>query len=410
MVACARLVVSTAAAFGVAGALRKGQKGHVSQSEDFIRLVQGGAMSRGGPESAALEAFRGFPAKGVKFISAASPRPSDPSGLYSFLTSFGVNDPEWIPVYESNCANRTRDPKYIKMVEDADAIYIGGGQSGRVSSCLFGSYNQRGINSGEETPMLKALRGKRILGGSSAGAMTQPSSEILITGHSKESYDAVKSGQVYERDAGNGFLGTPQAVDTHFSERGRQGRLLVFAAQTKAEWAFGVDEATAYIWRPSGLYEVVRGAYNGGVVIYQGATGDKSSQRGRMHFLTLGDKIDIKTGAVTYSADKTPCSSEEVPAGSKSVFNGGGSNVYKNISIATAKAPAGTTVANFHGYWSQVQVVMHKDERTVAMCGPSGESFENLLIEQTGSPTRILSGAAEKPNVPEDYIYPEDED
>jgi len=410
MVACVRLAVSTAAVFGAADALRKGQQGHVSQSEDFIRLVQGGAMSRGGPESAALEAFRGFPAKGVKYFTSASPSPTDWNRLYSFLTSFGVNDPEWIPVYESNCRTRTHDPRYIKMVEDADAIYIGGGQSGRVSSCLFGSYNQRGINSGEETPMLKALRGKRILGGSSAGAMTQPSSEILITGHSRESYDAVKSGEVYERDAGNGFLGTAQAVDTHFSERGRQGRLLVFATQTNAEWAFGVDEATAYIWRPSGVYEVTRGAYNGGVVIFQGATGDKESQRARMHFLTLGDQIDIKTGAITYSADKTPCSSNDVPQGSKSVFNGGGTNVYKNISIATAKAPAGTTVANFHGYWSQVQVLMHKDEQTVAMCGPSGESFANLLVEQSSSTTVVFEGAPERPNVPEDYIYPEDED
>jgi len=179
----------------------------------------------------------------------------------------------------------------------------------------------------------------------------------------------------------------------------------------KQEWAFGVDEATAYIWRPSGVYEVLRGAYNGGVVIFHGATGDKSSQRARMHFLTLGDSIDIKTGVITYSADKAPCSSQDRPAGSKTVFNTY-TNVYKNISIATAKAPAGTMVANSHGRWpwSRVQVFMTKDEKTVAMCGPSGESFENLFIEQGSSLNKFaIMGAPEKPNIPEDYMYPEDE-
>jgi hypothetical protein len=46
----------------------------------------------------------------------------------------------------------------------------------------------------------------KIVGGSSAGAMNQPQSEILITGHSAESYAAVRAGSVFDRQAGNGLI------------------------------------------------------------------------------------------------------------------------------------------------------------------------------------------------------------
>lgn len=41
-------------------------------------------------------------------------------------------------MYDSNCNTRTREEQYIDMVESAEAIYMSGGQSGRVQSCLFG--------------------------------------------------------------------------------------------------------------------------------------------------------------------------------------------------------------------------------------------------------------------------------
>jgi hypothetical protein len=49
-----------------------------------------------------------------------------------------VRAQEWIPVYGSNCAERTRDAAYVDMVERADAIFMSGGQSGRLQSCLYG--------------------------------------------------------------------------------------------------------------------------------------------------------------------------------------------------------------------------------------------------------------------------------
>jgi len=362
-------------------------------------------MARGGPENAAMDVFRGFPAGGVKYIAAASTNPtSGQKSTRDFLASFGIDGAEWIPIYGSNCAQRAYDEQYVRMVEEADAIFIGGGQSGRVSSCLFGNYSQSGIDGGQETPLLRALRAKAIVGGSSAGAMTQPTSEILVTGHSVESYDALRNGYVFQRDSGNNLVGHPQAIDTHFSERGRQGRLMVFAMQTGARWAFGVDEATAYLWDPSGMYEVV-GPH--GVVVFQDTEGTSDSQTARMHYLTSGDKLNIFTGEITYNEDKSVCATGAAPAGSYSVFDRGTSPPYKRVSIATAKAPTGTSVNNYHGS-PAVQVTFTTEADTVAMCGPSGESFENLLVEQfQGTTTPFINTVT--PNMDQHYIYLEDE-
>jgi hypothetical protein len=42
--------------------------------------------------------------------------------------------------------------------------------------------------------------------------MNQPMSEILITGHSVESYAAVSSGAVFQRNRGNDMLGNDMPV------------------------------------------------------------------------------------------------------------------------------------------------------------------------------------------------------
>lgn len=361
-------------------------------------------MASGGTSNPAMDVFKGFPPGGVKFITAASTSQSGGSSTKSWLAQFGIEDAEWIPVYADNCASRTQDPQYVRMVEEADAIFIGGGQSGRVSSCLFGNYSASGIDGGVETPLLRAIKAKAIVGGSSAGAMTQPTSEILVTAYSVESYSAVSNGNVFQRDSGNNLLGSPHAVDTHFSERGRQGRLVVFAMQTNAEWAFGVDEGTTYLWSPSGDCEV-QGP--NGVVIYQGTQGTPQSQTTTMHFLTGGDTININTGEITYNPDKTVCATGGVPSGSNSIFNYGAST-YRTVSIAAAQAPVGTKVRNFHGS-PAVQVDFTKQAATVAMCGPSGQSFANLLVEQFQSAT-VAFVNTEKPNIAQDYIWPEDEE
>jgi cyanophycinase-like exopeptidase len=359
-------------------------------------VVVGGALAANSP---ILDLY---PRHGVKFITAAGISPTaDAASIEKLFEDAGV-EAEWIPVYHENCNELTSSEEYVKMVEDASAIYMSGGQSGRLQSCLYGNYHQSGIDGPlEATPFLKALRSKSIVGGSSAGAMNQPLSEILVTGHSLESYAVLRAGSVFQRDGGNAFLESQELVDTHFSERGRQGRLVVIAMQTQQRWAFGPDENTAYVWRSSGEYEVVgtndADQHRAGVVVYERTQGSTASQTTTMHFLTHGDKINPTTGEITFSSDKRSCTGS-APSGSNSVFSGVN---YRTVSIATAKAPVGTRVTNYHGS-PAVEVRFHRSSSTVAMCGPSGESFSHLEVAQFQSSSFENK---EQPALPLDHVW-----
>ena len=185
----------------------------------FAVVVGGGGInSIWNPDSDILEPFRGFPPGGVKIITAAGINPvNDGISLGNIFANAGV-ETEWIPIHDVNCNENAFSEDIVAMVEAADAIFYGGGQSGRLQSCLYGNYSQSGIDveSGVMTPVLQALINKvryrlrpafvlpfaialsrspccgrglqEVVGGSSAGAMNQPMSEILVTGHSSESY------------------------------------------------------------------------------------------------------------------------------------------------------------------------------------------------------------------------------
>lgn len=254
---------------------------------------------------------------------------------------------------------------------------------------------------GEATPFLEALRRKAIVGGSSAGAMNQPMSDILITASSSESYSAVASGSVFSRSAGNGFLLSEELADVHFSERGRQGRLIVFAAATRQRLAFGVDENTAYVWRQNGgVYDIV-GA--GGVVIVVDATGTTSSQTATVHYLTSGDTFDPATGVVTHAQTKFRCQTGNPPTGSTSVFS---STNWRDVSLQTAQAVVDTVVTNYHGS-PAVEVQMSTTIATQAWCSNTGAvSFEGLTVRQFARSTH--DNAAATPDLPQDFIWPID--
>jgi cyanophycinase-like exopeptidase len=309
----------------------------------------------------------------------------------------------------SNCNTNAFNPDIVAMVEEADAIYYSGGQSGRLQSCLYGRFSTNGIDvqDGEMTPVLAALQAKTIVGGSSAGAMNQPTSEILVTGSSVESYSALSAGSVFQRNAGNAMVQSEELIDTHFSERGRQGRLMIIAMQTGQRFAFGADEDSAYFWKPDGTHEAVgesiREGIKAGVVVYQDVTGNSSSQSGLMHYLTSGDTINTNTGEIFFSADKTPCSETSVPRAVNNIFDRPGFP-YRAVSLEMSTAPSGSTLSNFHGSNPVVEVEFSKTDSTAAMCGPSGQSFSNLEVSQFAQ-ARFARINTQEPELPMDFMW-----
>lgn len=366
-------------------------------SAEFVRFVVGGSLTYDSP------ILERWPRTGVRYITAAGPSPpSDAVTIAALFRDAGI-EAAWIDVHSTNCAARTSDPSYVRMVEEATAVYMSGGQSGRLQSCLYGDYSQSGIDNGVATPLLQALQKHPLVGGSSAGAMNQPTSPILITGHSAESYAAVRAGEVFQRDAGNALIQADELVDVHFSERGRQGRLVVMAMEARQRYAFGVDENTAYVWTPDSGYEVVG---EGGVAVYYATTGSRTGQRTTMHFLTAGDRIDTATGRITFNPDKMVCDGGEAPASSSSIFTG---TNYRRISVAMAKTATGTSLATYHGPGSlTVQVDFTATEFTVAMCGRSGESFAGLQVEQFQSTSFVNPVKPGGLDLPLDHVWAND--
>jgi cyanophycinase len=140
----------------------------------------------------------------------------------------------------------------LKKVENADALYFTGGDQLNVTSLLGGSPLHELIRERYESGILIA--------GTSAGAAMMSSSMIL----SGESGTAPKVGGVEIGPGMNMVVNT--IIDSHFSQRGRHGRLLTAVAHYPQLLGLGIDEQTAAVFK-DGTFEVVG---QGTVTVFDG--------------------------------------------------------------------------------------------------------------------------------------------
>ena len=130
----------------------------------------------------------------------------------------------------------------IKKISGADALYFTGGDQLNITTLLGGS------------PVHEAIRDRVkegiIVAGISAGAAMM-SKWMIISGRSDE---APRVGNVEiapGMDLVNGMI-----IDTHFSQRGRNGRLLTAIAHYPQALGVGIDERTAIVIR-GGEFRVI---------------------------------------------------------------------------------------------------------------------------------------------------------
>jgi cyanophycinase len=121
----------------------------------------------------------------------------------------------------------------LKKIENATGLYFTGGSQLHVTALTGG------------TPLHELILDKfnkgMTIGGTSAGAMMM-SSSTLLSGSSDE---APKLGAV-EVAPGMELLDR-SIIDTHFSQRGRHGRLLLSVAHNPQVLGIGIDERTAMV-------------------------------------------------------------------------------------------------------------------------------------------------------------------
>ena len=251
-------------------------------------IIVGGGEDREG-ESAILKEFVRL-AKGARsrvcVMTAATEMPEEVGAEYvAAFRRLGVKDIEVVDVSSREDAS---SEAAIAIVEKATGLYFTGGDQLHITSLLGG------------TPLHEALRRKyeagAVIAGTSAGAAMMANS--MIIGGSSEGNPRFGS---VEMAPGMDFC-TGVIIDTHFSQRGRHGRLLTAVAHYPQDIGLGVDEDTAMVVG-DGKFEVI-GA--GAVTVVDAGTMTHTNLPGigrdenlalfdiSLHVLPAGHGFDLK--------------------------------------------------------------------------------------------------------------------
>ena len=208
----------------------------------------------------------------------------------------------------------------------ADGLFINGGDQ---SLTLKAFINKDGSESKALTLIKKKLKsGSFIVGGTSAGTAVMSggsyennatvmitngqSGTALVRGTKKNMLptegcqksnscnpDLLNSDLTYNEKGGLGLFSWG-ILDTHFSERGRQGRLAVLTQETKSTFAFGVDEATALIVNDinakTPTFNVVG---QSGVFIIENKL--NTNHTVNSHYLTHGDSASLQDNQLKFT-------------------------------------------------------------------------------------------------------------
>jgi cyanophycinase len=127
----------------------------------------------------------------------------------------------------------TESEKALKAIEEATALFFTGGDQLHITALMGATAMDKIIKRRHDKGLL--------LGGTSAGAAMMSNSMML----SGESECNPRSGSV-EIGPGMDFI-MGALIDTHFSQRGRHGRLITAIAHYPQELGLGIDEDTAMV-------------------------------------------------------------------------------------------------------------------------------------------------------------------
>ena len=180
-------------------------------------------------------------------------------------------------------------PQYCEIVERASGIFFTGGDQLHITSLMGGTDLQKSI--------LKTYANGTIIAGTSAGAAMMGNS-MIISGDSDEN---PRMGGV-EIAAGTDLI-IGCIIDTHFSQRGRHGRLLAAIAHHPQDIGFGVDENTAMIVDKDKFKVIGEGAVtviDGGAMTYTDIPYVEKGQsialaEVKIHVLTNSYEFDFNT-------------------------------------------------------------------------------------------------------------------
>jgi cyanophycinase len=228
-------------------------------------------------------------AKGAKarvvVMTVATDKPSALGGEYvAAFKRLGVDE---VSIVDVSSREDTESEKSLQLLKDATGIFFTGGDQLYITTMLGGTRMH-------ELLQEKFKKGV-VLGGTSAGAAMM-SNSMFVRGESDETprFGCAKIGP------GMGFL-TGVVIDTHFSQRGRIGRLLTAVAHYPQDIGIGIDENTAMIVNDREFEVIGEGAVtvvDAGGITYTNLPkiedGDALALYGvKLHILSAGHRFDL---------------------------------------------------------------------------------------------------------------------
>jgi cyanophycinase len=262
-------------------------------------VIVGGAEDKTG-DAAILKEFIRLAGKAkarVVIMTVATDEPEESATEYRrAFRKLGAEDAHAIDV---SSRNDVLDEKALKLIEQATALYFTGGDQIHVTSLLGGTRMQELI--------YKRFKEGLVIGGTSAGAAMM-SNSMIIRG------DSNCNPRLGGTEIGPGMDFLPGTmIDTHFSQRGRMGRLLTAVAHYPQDIGFGIDENTALIVS-DGQCEVFGEnsvtVVDAGSITYTNlpdlAKDEALTLHGvRVHILSKGHKYDLEKRAPVDGTNKS---------------------------------------------------------------------------------------------------------
>lgn len=196
-------------------------------------VIIGGAEDREG-ECVVLREFvrraGGVQAR-IVVLTAATSKPREVGDDYiRVFDRIGAEDVKVVDTDHREDADRQ---EAVEKIEQATGIFFTGGDQARIIELVKGSRVDKAIRA-------RHAQGA-VIGGTSAGAAMMPDT-MIIEGDSATNPRV----DVVDMGPGMGFL-PGIAVDQHFAQRGRLGRLIAALVQQPAILGIGIDENTAVI-------------------------------------------------------------------------------------------------------------------------------------------------------------------
>ncbi len=275
-----------------------------------------------------------------------------------FRKTYGAADAQWIPIDLDHISNASSQ-SVVSQVNGLSGFFFGGGDQSRLITCLEKSDRS-------DTPVLAAIRAKyangAVISGSSAGTEIESGPPMLTGG---ESYEAVQNGSFssidsnhpdnlsYDSRGGFNFF-TYGLLDAHFSQRGRQGRLMRLGSDRNVTMGYGVDEDTALVVDNADTAQAQMSVLgSGGVTIvdlskaHLGSGSDWSLYGANVSYLTVGDSYNPTTKKAAIASWKNALAGHEkfrspmrppddiFSSASNKNSSGGRSNPLQFVDVAT---------------------------------------------------------------------------